>query len=289
MSAKRVAIKVLDRLGGRWILGKLATWYTHRLTERDVVVRYDRMWIRSLDSEAFVADGPAFNYTAEDLVTFPDFLKRISDDVQDYWFHVYKPHSGNVIFDVGAGVGLDTLIFSRDVGLSGKVVAIEAHPKTFRNLERLCELNQLTNTTCLQLAVVDDGREVYIEDLPGHEFNTTALLRSENHCYRVQGLSLDEICRQQEIKQIDFLKMNIEGAERLAICGMREMIRKTRYACIACHDFRTGEDNSQIFSTREIVIDFLRSNDFRIVTRAKDARPYVADHVHAVREDIRIS
>ena len=83
--------------------------------------------------------------------------------------------------------------------------------------------------------------------------------------------------------------MNIEGAERLAICGMREMIRKTRYACIACHDFRADEDSAQIFSTREIVTDFLRSNDFRIVTRGEDARPYVRDHIHAVREEILFS
>ena len=284
MTAKRLAIRVLDRVGGRWVLAALATWYARRLTGREVVVLYDDLWIRSLDSETFVADAPTFRYSASDLLTFPDLVRRISEDVQDYWFHVYEPQCGDVIIDVGAGIGFDTLVFSRAVGMSGKVIAIEAHPKTFRKLEKICELNQLTNTTCLQLAVVDDKREVHIEDLPRHEFNTTALSPSSNHLYEVHGLSLDEICKQQEIEHIDFLKMNIEGAERLAICGMSEMLKRTKCVCIACHDFRSDEHDSEIFSTRKTVIDFLRSNSFQVVTRADDARPYVRDHIHAVRE-----
>ncbi|MFN2512078.1 MAG: hypothetical protein ABR568_11620 [Pyrinomonadaceae bacterium] len=41
-------------------------------------------------------------------------------------------------------------------------------------------------------------------------------------------------------------------------------------------------DESKTFSTREIVVDFLCRNHFRVTMRTDDARPYVRNHVHAV-------
>ena len=42
-------------------------------------------------------------------------------DVQDYWFHAYKPESGDIIVDIGAGRGEDVFVFSKAVGPSGRV------------------------------------------------------------------------------------------------------------------------------------------------------------------------
>jgi FkbM family methyltransferase len=284
MAIKRTIIKALDRTGGRELLAALATRYARTLTGRDVSVRYDDVWVRGLDSQVFLPDSATFRYSRKDFSTFPDRVKRILESTRDFWFYLYEPRHGDVIIDVGAGVGHDTLSFSRSVGPSGRVIAIEAHPRTFRRLEKLCEVNRLANTTCLQLAVIDDTRTVYIEDRPQHLANSVGLQPSDGHVLRVEGRSLDEICRQQRVERVDLLKMNIEGAERLAIQGMSETTGRTAYVCIACHDFLSDDVNSGWFSTRETVIDFLRRNGFRIVTRPDDPRPYVRDHVHAVRE-----
>jgi FkbM family methyltransferase len=174
------------------------------------------------------------------------------------------------------------LIFSRSVGASGKVISIEAHPRTFSSLKKFCELNRLSNTTCLQLAVVDNQCEVYMDDLPDNLVNSAALVASEESVFKVPGMSLDQICKMEQVGRIDFLKINIEGAESLAIGGMAETITKTKYACIACHDFRAAE--SQKFSTREIVLDFLRRNNFQVVMRPDDRRRYVRDHLHAINK-----
>ena len=280
MTARRAFIRTLDRPGGRWVLSALATWYARKKTGRDIAVWYDDLWIRSLKPQIHVADTPSFEYFANDLLTFPALTQRIFEAPRDYWFYSYTPSSGDLIVDVGAGVGFDALLFSHAVGASGRVIAIEAHPKTFRSLQKFCELNQLTNTTCLQLAVVDRERDVYIEDLATHEANTAQLEPTAETVFKVQGVSIDEICKRQRVERIDLLKMNIEGAERVAIEGMTEMITRTRYVCIACHDFRS--DESQTFSTRDGVTDFLRRNHFRVTTRANDARSYVRDHVHGV-------
>lgn len=47
----------------------------------------------------------------------------------------YAPKDGDVIIDIGAGVGTETLIYSMMTGKNGKVFAIEAHPATSRSLK----------------------------------------------------------------------------------------------------------------------------------------------------------
>ena len=280
MTVKRTFIRMLDRPGGRWLLSALATWYARRKTRRNMAVWYDDLWIRSLDAGVHVADTPRFDYFTSDIVSFPSLADGIVQASEDYWFHLYKPRAGDLIMDVGAGVGFDTLVFSRSVGPSGRVIAIEAHPITFRRLEKFCELNGLANATCLQVAMVDKARVVYIGDSRRHEANTTQLEPTGAAAFKIEGVTVDEICKRLRVDHIDLLKMNIEGAERLAIEGMTEILGKTRYVCIACHDFRANK--SDAYSTHEAVESFLRRNHFRVVTRPDDARSYVRDHVHAV-------
>ena len=94
--------------------------------------------------------------------------------------------------------------------------------------------------------------------------------------------SLDEICKIHGLEHISFLKINIEGAERLAIGGMKYMIRRTNQVCIACHDFRAASGDGDEFRTRDAVIGFLRESGFTILTRDGDPRSYVRDHIHGI-------
>jgi FkbM family methyltransferase len=284
VTARRTVIRLLDRPGRRWLLSALATLYARRRTGRNVSVWYDGFWIRSLDSKIHVADSARFDYFSSQLLSFPSLADGMLEASKDYWFHLYEPRAGDVIVDVGAGLGLDTLLFSRAVGGSGRVIAIEAHPDTFRALQKFCQLNRLNNTTCVQVAVVDHERDVYIEAPPGREANTVALAPTARAVIKVDGVSVDEVCRRLRIDRIDLLKMNIEGAERLAIGGMSETIRKTKYVCIACHDFRASK--SETYATREAVGDFLLRNGFELVTRQQDSRSSVRDHLHAVNPQI---
>jgi len=40
-------------------------------------------------------------------------------------FHYFQPKKGDIVIDVGAGRGEDTLAFSQSVGKSGQVIAVE--------------------------------------------------------------------------------------------------------------------------------------------------------------------
>jgi hypothetical protein len=69
----------------------------------------------------------------------------------------------------------------------------------------------------------------------------------------VPALDLDTFVEDNRIQSIDLLKMNIEGAEELAILGMSKSAHRIKNIAIACHDFR-----GDLPGTKRPVIDFLQ-------------------------------
>jgi hypothetical protein len=61
----------------------------------------------------------------------------------------------------------------------------------------------------------------------------------------VPATMLNHLCEQQGLKDVAFLKMNIEGAERYALLGMERVIQNIRQICVACHDFRSDAGESE--------------------------------------------
>src|ERR671924_1621149 len=92
-------------------------------------------------------------------------------EARDLFLYEYTPHAGDVVLDVGAGVGAETLLFSRLVGAAGRVVSVEAHPRTFKRLTDLVAANALTNVTLVHAALSDAEGSVVISDLPEHPRN----------------------------------------------------------------------------------------------------------------------
>ncbi len=284
MALRHAIIHAFDRPGGRLLLSTLASWYARKMTGKDVCVIYDGFWLHRIGTD-YIADYPEFNYSRTTMLNWEISYREIFEHARDFWFYAYKPEPGHVILDVGAGAGLETLAFSRSVGERGKVIAIEAHPVTFNALKILCKWNHLDNTAPHHIAIMHEPCQVYIEDLAQHEENTVGLFSEPVRMQRaINGISIDEFCEKHSIHHVDYLKMNIEGAERFAISGMKETIRKIDHVCIACHDFRADNGHGEHFRTRDLVVDFLCINNFKVITRDRDSRPYVRDHIYGVRK-----
>ena len=279
--------RLLDRPGGRSVLSAAASWYAGYKLEKPVVVfHHDGFWGHRVGGFYFV-DSPVFEYTRGAIRAWRDADEAPFRAARDFWFHVYQPKPGDVIVDIGAGTGLDVLAFSQSVGAGGRVVAVEAHPATFKILQQMCRLNKLDNTEPIGCAVMDVKGRVFIEDLAFHQANTVSpVFDPLRHRHAVAADSLDNLCRDLNIDHIDFLKMNIEGAERLAIKGMQQAIRNTEQICIACHDFIAESGGGQELRTKTAVTDFLLGHGFEIVTRADDPRDFVRDHIHGVRRRV---
>jgi len=281
MTIYRQIITVFDRPILRHILGYAASSYARRKTGLDVQIFYDEAWTRKIGTY-YLAESPTFDWSAHHLAGWKKDLEDVLQMHRDWWFPHYKPKEGDVIVDIGAGIGDDAILFSKAAGQRGRVLSVEAHPATFRLLQKTCGYNRLQNVTAVHQAIMDKTCTVYIEDRPGYAANT--IMQSKDECpsgLKVPACSFDDLCAQQNIEHIDFLKMNIEGAERFAIQGMPRMIKRISHLCIACHDF-LGEKND-FYRTKAVVSDFLRSNGFDVSILHNHPEPWVRDNVHGKR------
>ena len=269
----RIAKTVLDRPGGRTLLGHLVSAQA-RLRGANTQIFYDGCWIHRYDN------GVLGDWT-------PNTLRRLSADFEVArrdWLSFYKPQPGDTIVEVGAGIGVEAILLSQAVGETGRIIAIEAHPRTYSCLLKTCEYNSLKNVTALNIALVDRETPVFLEDSPQHIGN--AVVPGDTGPIRVRGRALNDVCTEYGIGDIALLRMNIEGAEKFAIQGMDAVLGRIAHVAIECHDFKAERTGNDFFRTKRTITEFLLDNGFRIVempfdeSLAKD-EPWVKDFVYA--------
>lgn len=136
---------------------------------------------------------------------------------------------GMVFFDVGAHIGEYTLIASRRVGPGGSVHAFEAQPDTFALLQRNCADNRVGNARLNACAVSDGEGELEFELCDEPAMSSIAVsgapLQHGRGRIRVPAISLDAYCRREGVWP-DLVKIDVEGAERLVLCGAAGMLRR---------------------------------------------------------------
>jgi FkbM family methyltransferase len=273
---------LLDRPGGRWILGKAATLYARRFYRTDVEIAHlNGLWTHRVEQD-FFPDGPTFGFVG--LGRWEAQKQEYLRDCNDYWLKHYRPKTGDVIIDVGAGRGEDTLTFSQEVGDSGRVIAIEASPRSFSILKSFCQLNRLGNVTAIHAALMDRPGLVRIAEDESSWIQDSIQYGNGAHGIEVWGIRLDDICQQLGVVDIAFIKMNIEGAERYAVLGMEAVLTFTRQICVACHDFRSKNGHGEQYRTRAFVEEFLVKHGFSVRSSPEDPRDYVRDHIFGLRE-----
>jgi FkbM family methyltransferase len=128
---------------------------------------------------------------------------------------------GGVFLDVGANVGLFSVLSSRIVGSSGRVIAVEASPRVGTYLERNISLNDCANVEQVSKAVSKSGPcRLEFWPAPADHFGMGSLAAqfSEGSTF-VEADTLDHIVGALGVSQVDLIKMDIEGFEVDALRG----------------------------------------------------------------------
>jgi FkbM family methyltransferase len=266
---KHSLYRLLNRSGLRFILGASAATIATVRVGKLCKVSYEGEWVQRFPSCTLVE--PRLTLWTP---------KQIERHTSHLFMYQYFPREGDTVVDVGAGTGWETLFFSRSVGVSGRVISIEAHPRVFRCLSKMRAENRLENVTLVQAAVADQEGEVQLGDSPEHEANSIVGVVSG---IRVPCTTLDYILQSLELSRVDFLKMNIEGAERLALSGMGKIARKTKNVCIACHDFLADEGGPNELRTKADVVAFLKQNGFVVSIRESEG-DFLRNYVYGLNE-----
>lgn len=135
-----------------------------------------------------------------------------------------KIQKDDVIVDVGANMGYYSIQFARLT--NGKVYSFEPLSTQFSLLKRNVELNKLTNDVLINNAVSDTNevKKIYLTE--DEEQGTSSIEVKTSSFEEVQCTTLDDYFEKNNVTKLDVLKMDIEGHEKKALIGMKNILAK---------------------------------------------------------------
>jgi FkbM family methyltransferase len=131
---------------------------------------------------------------------------------------------GSALYDVGANVGVYTLLASKRVGDAGHVVAFEPLPENLAFLRRHLQLNRCGNVRVVEAALSDQcGTGTFAAG--GHR--SMGRLTTDG-TVAVSVVTLDEVVARLGLPLPSVIKMDIEGGEVAALRGAEAMVGRSR-------------------------------------------------------------
>jgi len=131
---------------------------------------------------------------------------------------------GEIFVDIGANIGLFTLIASHKTGKNGQVYSFEPCSRTYLRLVKNIELNGMNNTKCFQIALSGHTGQVEMNvSLDGYDaWNSIAqpTAGSSFAVETVQSVSWDDFAHEHNLMgRVNLMKIDVEGWESHVLSG----------------------------------------------------------------------
>jgi FkbM family methyltransferase len=147
-------------------------------------------------------------------------------------------HAGDNTIDVGANIGLFTILMAAAVGHEGHVHAFEPLPRNAELLERSVVENGFSDRiTVIRKALADAaGRLALINAATGNQSGggyLQAMTDPVPHDHSATAVDVVMLDAAQLRRPISFIKMDCEGAEMLVLRGARNVLREDQPTVLA--------------------------------------------------------
>lgn len=172
-----------------------------------------------------------------------------------------KVKPGHTFLDIGAHVGFFSMIAAKLVGESGSVYSFEMNPENYLRLTVNINLNNFKNIRPHNWAVSDDSKPVQfwvnqdndgghsLWDCGRHSFNEKSRVSPQKMVS--YSIALDHY---DSFDKVDFIKMDVEGAEVMALNGMVELLKKNMpIVALEINNFGLSQMGHSYRDVREIM------------------------------------
>jgi len=212
-----------------------------------------------------VNDGARFKVrvnTSDALMIWEIWKAKVYDDVR------IPIRAGDVVVDMGAHIG-GFAVRAAKLVQGGQVYSYEASNKNFSLLAENCELNDLRNVHIENFAVSNQNGSMPFYTPSENGILGSLLQNTSSFMETVPTITFSDIIAKHAINQIDFLKIDVEGAEfDILFANPDETLSKTRQIVMEFHEFKGDK-----LSHRDLV-NLLSSYGFKVVVeKAKFPQP----------------
>jgi len=145
---------------------------------------------------------------------------------------------GDVFLDLGANIGYFTILAARLTGSTGKIFSFEPEPKNFEYLRKNIEINNYNWAEPFLKAVSDKNgmTKLFVcsYDTGHHTINQNEGIEAYGHGRKNEKKSIEiemvnlDIFLKGKTDRVDVVKMDVEGAEYLALMGMDNILRDNK-------------------------------------------------------------
>jgi FkbM family methyltransferase len=189
------------------------------------------------------------------------FINGFEKDVIDYFKKTVK--EGDVVLDVGANIGIYSLIAGRRVGDNGKVYAFEPATKAFNILQYHIDLNHLKNITPIKSGVSNYTGEAEFNICEDDAYNSLGdtpmkeIIKKDT----INIVSIDDFVLKNKINKVDIIKVDTEGAEFLVFTGAKKTLHKYKPVLL----FETNPIVTKGFTNDlDDLLDLIRLHNYKL-------------------------
>ena len=213
--------------------------------------------LRKIDKNRYRAEG-----FGEKLL-MPQGAWRVLLEIfhDDPYERVLRIERNDVVIDVGAHVGFFTVKAAREAGKNGLVVAMEPEPNNAALLAENVRLAGLNNVVVLKEAAGarQEKSKLY---LIGGTGRAHSLIHQGQDYIEVQVSTLDDIIGRLGLKRVDYVKIDVEGAELEVLRGAENLLAmpNVKLSIAAYHKMPDGS------SEFPMVLSYLKSKNLETWT-----------------------
>jgi FkbM family methyltransferase len=142
---------------------------------------------------------------------------------------------GDVVFDIGANVGLYTVLLAKTVGDSGQIFAFEPEAETCRHLQENLKLNEIQNAKCFRKALGERTGQASL--FTGGVIGGGTLVRHEGEGQLGQVVEIaqgDELVMTEKLPTPRAVKIDVEGYEHAVVQGLRRTLAEPACELLCC-------------------------------------------------------
>ena len=141
----------------------------------------------------------------------------------------------SIVIDAGASIGKYTLLAAKK---ASRVISLEPERTNYTLLTKSLKLNKIGNVKAINCALAskEGNLRLYLgEDSSGHSLFVGKNVSQFKSCI-VECITLNQLLEKNHIKQVDLLKMDIEGAELEVLEESFILLKRIRKAVIEIHE-----------------------------------------------------